>query len=136
MSKNILLLAAIGGAVLLVLQKQTLAAAAAKPQQPQIYRPPNTQTVNMNGDMWTRLLGDGWRNLTNGQNADGSAAFIKNVWGNITTGDGKPVGGEDPIANYTQVAAGLPDGAYPADLLGTISPFDKYLDGGGELLGW
>jgi hypothetical protein len=148
-SKNIILLAAIGAAVLLVVRKQAQAASQATggmdPGQRMtnaqlaaaglLYSPAQTKMVNANGDMWTRLMGDGWRNLTSAQNPDGSAAFLKNMFGQVTTGDGKPVAGDDPIAAYMQTAAGLPV-ATGADLLASISPYDSYIDGGSDLLGW
>jgi hypothetical protein len=142
-SKNILLLAAIGGAVLLVLSKQSQAAAppmttAQKQAAGLLYTAPQTQSANMNGDMWTRLLGDGWRNLTAAQNSDGTAAFLKkNIFGQVTTGDGKPVSGGDPLAAYTQVLAGVPadDGT---NYLASVSPFSQYIDGGptSAVMGW
>lgn len=144
MSKNFLLLGAIGAAVLMVLSKQSQAAAAAPMTTAQkqaaglLYTAPQTQSANMNGDMWTRLLGDGWRNLAGAQNSDGTAAFLKrNIFGQVTTGDGKPVGGDDPLAAYTQVLAGVPtdDGT---NYLASISPYDSYIDttGLGGVMGW
>jgi hypothetical protein len=153
-SKNILLIAAIGAAVFLVVSKQAQAAAAGrapagagggallttaqKAQMGLIYTAPQAQSANVNGDMWTRLLGDGWRQMVGAQNSDGSAAFLKRgLFGQVTTSDGKPVsGGGDPIANYIAGESdnfGLP---LITDYLGSISPYDAYLDGGGELLGW
>lgn len=144
MSKNILLLAAIGGAVLLVLSKQSQAAGAAPMTTAQkqaaglLYTAPQTQSANMNGDMWTRLLGDGWRNLAGAQNSDGTAAFLKrNLFGQVTTGDGKPVGGEDPLATYTQVLAGVPTDDNQ-NYLASVSPYSEFIDGGplSAVMGW
>jgi hypothetical protein len=138
MSKNILLLAAIGGAVVLVMQKQAQAAGlttAQKQQQGMLYTQQQQQSANVNGDMWARLLGDGWRNMVTAQNQDGSASFLKNMWGTVTTSDGKPVDAGDPIAAWMQANVGLPTSGTP-DLLASISPFDSYIDGGSELLGW
>jgi hypothetical protein len=74
--------------------------------------------------------------MVTAQNPDGSPAFLmKNLFGQITTSDGKPIDGGDPIAAYGQVVAGLPTGG-ATDLLASISPFDSYIDGGSELLGW
>jgi hypothetical protein len=132
--KNALLIVAIGGAVLLVLQKQAQAAAVSPKASSSTINA--AKTVNVNSDMWSRLLGDGWRNMVGAQNADGSAAFLmKNMFGQITTSDGKPIDGGDPIAAYAQTVAGLPTAGY-TDLLGSISPFDSYIDGGSEILGW
>jgi hypothetical protein len=142
-SKNLILVAAIGAAVMLVLSKQSQAAAGAPMTTAQkqaaglLYTPPQTQSVNMNGDMWTRLLGDGWRNLAGAQNSDGSAAFLKkNIFGQVTTGDGKPVGGEDPGAGYFDVLAGLPSDS-GKNYLASVSPYDNYIDTSGiPDLGW
>jgi hypothetical protein len=144
-NKNIILIAALGAAVLLVLKKQTQAAQAALPAmttaQKQaaglLYAPPKTQQVNVMGDMFTRLLGDGWRNLSSAQNSDGSPAFIKNVWGQVSTSDGRPVGGEDPGAAYMEALAGIPSDS-GQNYLASISPYDAYLDTSGtpQELGW
>jgi hypothetical protein len=138
MSKNVLLLAAIGGAVFLVLQKQAQAAGlttAQKQQQGLLYTQKQNQSANVNGDMWARLLGSGWQSLVTAQNSDGSASFLKNSFGLVTTSDGKPVDGGDPIAAWMQANVGLPTSGTP-DLLASISPFDSYIDGGSSILGW
>lgn len=141
MSKELILVAAIGAAVLMVVSKQAKASApamtAAQLQAKGfMYTPEQQRTANVNGDMWARLLGNGWEYLSSAQNADGSPAFLKNSFGQVTTTDGKPVNGGDPIAAFQQVAAGLPQGSFGTDYLGMISPFDSLLDGGGERLGW
>lgn len=144
MSKNLILVAAIGAAVLLVVSKQASAAkgppmtTAQKQAAGLLYTAPQTQSVNVNGDMWTRLLGDGWRNLAGAQNADGTAAFLKRgMFGQVTTSDGKPVGGEDPGAGYFDVLAGLPSDS-GQNYLESISPYDRYIDTSGipSDLGW
>lgn len=145
MSKDLILMAAIGAAVLLVLSKQAQAAGSAvamttaqKQAAGLLYTAPQTQSANVNGDMWTRLLGDGWRNLVGAQNTDGTAAFLKkNMFGQVTTGDGKPVGGEDPGAGYFNVLAGLPSDS-GQNYLASISPYDNFIDTSGIPydLGW
>jgi hypothetical protein len=150
MSKEIILVAAIGAAVLLVIQKQAqarnaasgpaLAAGGMTAAQLQaaglMYTPENRPTANVNGDMWTRLLGTGWQYLQNAQNADGSPAFLKNIFGQVTTTDGKPVSDRDPIAYYSPIVEGLNQDSYAPDYLGSISQFDFLLDGGGDRMGW
>lgn len=142
MSKNILLMAAIGAAVLLVVNKQAKAAAAPlttaqKQAAGLLYTPKQTQSANVMGDFWTILNGDGWRNLAGAQNADGSQAFLKrNPFGQITTGDGKPVGGDSPMAAYAETLAGLPSDS-GENYLASISPYDKYIDTSGfSAMGW
>jgi hypothetical protein len=132
MSKNILLVAALGAAVFLVLQKQAQAKGATTPAAPAKGSTTPAQ-VNVNGDMWARLLGDGWRNLVGAQNSDGTAAFLKNTWGQITTSDGKPVYAGDPVAAWGTVAAGLPSSGGNVDYVGQMFP---NLDSGLESLGW
>lgn len=142
MSKNILLLGAIGAAVLMVLSKQSAAANTAPMTTAQkqaaglLYTAPQTQSANVNGDMWTRLLGDGWRNFASAQNADGSAAFLKNnSLGQVATSDGKPVGGDDPVAAFMQTMSGMPsdDGS---NYLASVSPYSQYIDPPSMVLGW
>lgn len=138
MSNNLILLAAIGGAVVLVLQKQAQAAGVAAqpmPVQGLFYTPAQQQSANVNGDMWARLLGDGWRNLVSTQNSDGSPAFLKNDFGQVTTSDGKPVGGSDPMSAYVQSMTGLPTSGGP-DYIKAVSPFADYLNGSSDMLGW
>lgn len=135
MSKELILVAAIGAAVLLVVNKQAQARNAA-PAQVQGYVPAQRPVSGVPGDMWTRLLGEGWQYLKNAQNADGSPAFLKNVFGQVTTSDGKPVGGDDPLSYFSPIVESVNRESYPTDFLGMISPLDKYLDGGQDLLGW
>jgi hypothetical protein len=136
--------------VLLVIQKQAqarnaasgpaLAAGGMTAAQLQaaglMYTPENRPVANVNGDMWKRLLGEGWQYLKNSQNADGSPAFLKNIFGQVTTTDGKPVSERDPMAYYSPIVEGLNQDAQPTDYLGMISPFDSLLDGGRDLMGW
>lgn len=129
MNKNLILLAAIGAAVMLVLQKQAQAAAATTATTTSS----NPKTVNVNGDMWTRLLGAGWLNLTGAQNPDGSPAFLMNNWGQVTTSDGKPVDGGDPIAAWTAANVGLPTPTDNTDYAASLFPT---LGSGLSGLGW
>ncbi len=135
MSKDLILIAAIGAAVFLVLSKQAQAGAvtvsttrpltnAEKANMGLIYTAPQQQSANIMGDMWTRLMGDGWRNLVSAQNDAGGPAFIyKNSMGQIVTGDGKPVAGDDPQSAYFDVIAGLPTSG-ETDYLGMLEQFD------------
>lgn len=145
MSKDIILFAAIGAAVLLVMKKQAVAHAATsgapmtEAQKIAAGLLPTKQqniTANVNGDMWARLLGEGWRNLVGAQNPDGTKAFVTNSFGQVTTSDGKPIGSGDPIADYANVIGGVPV-AMPTPLTDSLFPltgstgFDE--DG---VLGW
>ena len=135
MSKDILLLAAIGAAVVLVVSKQAKAAAPAglagglaltnsqKAQMGLIYTPEQKQSVNVMGDLWTKLMGtDGWRTLSGAQNSDGSAAFLKrDMFGQVTTGDGKPV--NSPNQAFSDVVT---DTMRQENYLGQLSPYDEY----------
>lgn len=145
MSKDIILFAAIGAAVLIVVKKQAVATATT-------YGAPMTEaqkiaagllpskaqgiTANVNGDMWARLMGEGWRNLIGAQNADGTKAFVTNSFGQVTTSDGKPIGSGDPIADFANVIGGVPV-ATPTSYVNDLFPltgstgFDE--DG---VLGW
>jgi hypothetical protein len=145
MSKDIILFAAIGAAVLLVMKKQAVAAAvtqgAPMTEAQKIAAgllPTKAQniTANVNGDMWARLMGEGWRNLLGAQNADGTKAFVTNSFGQVTTSDGKPVGSGDPIADYANIIGGVPV-AMPTpytDALFPISTSTGFDDDG--VLGW
>lgn len=63
---------------------------------------------NVNDDMWARLLGNGWKNIREAQNDDGTRAFLKkNAAGQIVTSDGKPVNTSDPVIDYLQTNLGF-----------------------------
>ncbi|MGZ8301212.1 MAG: hypothetical protein ACXW2U_00760 [Telluria sp.] len=133
MSKQLILLLAVGAAVVMVVQKQAQArqvnnapalagggmTAAQLRASGAMYQPEPRPSVNINGDMWARLLGDGARSLFG-----------------ATTQDGRPTSGGDAIAAYTNDLIMLQPDTYGPDYLGSISPFDRYLDGGKDLLGW
>jgi hypothetical protein len=139
MSKDILLFVAIGAAVFLVVKKQAVAATttqgAPMTEAQKIAAgllPSKAQniTANVNGDMWARLLGDGWRNLIGAQNADGTKAFVTNSFGQVTTSDGKPIGSGDPLADFSNVIGGVPVTA-PTPYTDTLFPLtDSYSDSG------
>lgn len=144
MNKNILLIAAIGAAVLMVVKKQASAKAvptgsgaamtvADKQRYGLMYTPQQTQTANVMGDMWTRLMGDGWRNMVKAQNEDGSRAMIVNDWGQVTTTDGKPVGSGDPVVDFMD-AEGVNLAMPYENYLGSVSQFDGYITP--KILNW
>lgn len=122
MSKDLILLAAIGAAVVLVLKKQQTTAQSAAgmtvaQKQAAGLMPTKAQdiTANVNGAMWATLLGDGWRNLVNAKNADGTRAFITNSFGQAATSDGKPIGTGNPIDDMVTAWTGTsatPDTPY------------------------
>lgn len=86
MNKNVIAVAvlAVVGAVY---WKRTMAAATAagagRPAQAA------TPVNNTNSDMWTKLLGDGWKALLSSDT--GKSMFGMNGYGNLVTSDGKPV---------------------------------------------
>jgi len=135
MSKNVLLFAAIGAAVLLVVNRSAKAAPtgsgaamtnADKQKYGLLYTPEQRQMANVNGDMWTRLLGDGWRNMVSAQNSDGTQKMIVNDWGQVTTTDGKPISTGDPVADYMNANGDnltMPVKNY----LGSVSTYDGYI---------
>ena len=66
------------------------------------------KNINVNDDMWLRLLRDGWKNIRDAQNEDGTRAFLKkNSSGQIVTSDGKPVNTSDPVTDYLQANLGF-----------------------------
>jgi transcriptional regulator of nitric oxide reductase len=145
MSKDIILLAAIGAAVFLVMKKQATAATAQavaaggaltnaqKAAMGLIYTPQQTQVANVNGDMWARLLGDGWRNLVGASNKDGTQAFVTNSYGQVTTSDGKPIGSGDPVADFANVIGGVPVTA-PTPYTDSLFPLTDSFNG--AILNW
>lgn len=112
MSNNLLLAAVIGAAVFIVVKKQGQAAVLKQPAQtsPVI-------TTNMNGDMWTRLLGKGFVSVAGSGTASG---IMKNLFGQLSTSDGKPIGGSDPLAGFIPVNVGAPSNG--VDYLGSTFP--------------
>ncbi|MYN45795.1 hypothetical protein GTP23_12130 [Pseudoduganella sp. FT93W] len=135
MSKNVLLACAIGAAVWLVVSKQVKTKPtgsgaamtnAEKQQYGLIYTPEQRQTANVNGDMWTRLLGDGWRNMVSAQNSDGTRKMVVNDWGQVTTTDGKPIGSGDPVADIMN-ADGVNLTMPVKNYLGGLSQYDGYI---------
>ena len=101
MNNNVLLIAAgVGAALFLMGRKNAIAAAQSAP----------IASKNLNSDMWSRILGDGWRNLVNAQNDDGSRAFVmKNRVGQIVTSDGVPISSGDAIGDWLQATLGFSD---------------------------
>lgn len=52
-------------------------------------------SVNMQGDVWKALLGNGWTALRDAATDTGGPAFLMKNWlGQTVTSDGKPVGQE------------------------------------------
>lgn len=117
MSKDVILLAAVGLGVWFVMDQQKLARMAqrqAQQVQGGYINPGNIPAAgvktSVNGDMWARLLGQGFTSLVGG----------------LRTSDGKPVSDGDPIANfYHQLQAG-----------DAFSMPDNVLGTGGDLLTW
>jgi hypothetical protein len=67
-------------------------ARAAQPATRPGYPPAASKTQNVNGAMWTSLLGNAWTALVNP--ATGGSLFGKNGLGQLVTSDGKPVSSE------------------------------------------
>ncbi|WP_373986995.1 hypothetical protein [Duganella sp. BuS-21] len=123
MSNNLLLAAAIGAALFLVVKKQAQAGAVAQGTAPRSYVSP-PQVKNLNGDMWKSLLGQGFVSAA----GSGTSGLIKNIFGQLSTSDGKPVGGADPRAGFIPVLTGNPLGGQ--DYLSSLMPIT------GDLMGW
>jgi hypothetical protein len=88
MSKDAILLIAVAAGAFMVMKSK--AATAAKP----VAVAP-APTKNVNDQLWTSLLGEGWKMLKSAQNSDGSPAFLMKNWlGQTVTSDGKPVGSQ------------------------------------------
>ena len=86
MNNNILLLGAAVAAVLVLNKAKAKTAPAGSASAP-------AAMTNLNGQMWSSLLGGAWKLIPDAQNADGSLAFLKTNWlGQVVTSDGKPVG--------------------------------------------
>jgi hypothetical protein len=95
MSNNLPLAGLIGAAVFFVVRKQAQAATVKQPGPAVSFRAPqplntNMPTANVNADMWTRLLGSTWGDL-----AAGSAFIGRNIFGQATSADGKPINSTD-----------------------------------------
>jgi hypothetical protein len=99
-TSDLALLAAVGAAAYMLIAKSG-AAGAVRP----IAAPPS---MNVNSDMWTRILGGAWKQLEGTQTQGGSLSFLKKTFGGqVTTSDGKPIGSGDPIADWINVNTGL-----------------------------
>ncbi|MYM67288.1 hypothetical protein GTP45_10645 [Pseudoduganella sp. FT55W] len=139
MSNNLLLAGLIGAAVFLVVRKQAKAATVQQPGAPVSFtaqQPRNTNmpTANVNSDMWTRLLGAKWTDL-----AAGSAFIGRNIFGQATSSDGKPISSTD---FYYQLQAGdvvdLPENVIGGGSLpsGVDTLFDWGATSGDDGLSW
>lgn len=117
MSKDVILLAAVGLGVLLVIERQAQARQVqrtAQQMQGGYINPGNIPAAgvktSVNADMWTRLMGKGFTSLIGG----------------LRSSDGKPVSDGDPIADfYNQLQAG-----------DAVSMPDTVIGTGGDLLTW
>lgn len=145
MKDNLILAVAIGAAVFLVVKKQGQAIASqtgavgagraltlAEKQAMGLVSNPQT-TANMNGDYWARLLGTGFA-------AAGSAGLLKNIFGQTSTSDGKPISGNDPLAAFNNAMNGRPseDADYVGDLFpitSEVMDWGKYTNSDGSSFG-
>lgn len=135
MNNNVLLAVAIGAAVLLVVQKQARASTVNPGGTVKVLTPAQQaagmqQSTNVNSDMWTRLLGNSWKEL-----AAGSASIGKNIFGQMTSSDGKPISSGDPLSFYYHLQAGdaveLPDfGGHELPGAGSTMPVLDWDSGG------
>lgn len=102
MSKNILLIGAVAAVAVVMMNKARAQVAPAGSASAPV------QTVNVQNQMWSQLLGGAWKSLTTAKNPDGSPAFLmKNMFGQITTSDGKVV--SDEVAELFPYTYGLGD---------------------------
>lgn len=100
-AKGAIILAGAGLAAFLVWQKSQ-AKRTAGPLAPQPIR-------NVNGDMWSRILGGAWSQIIGGAKTGGGQAFtMTDGYGRIMTSDGKPIGSGDPLSDWMAVNLGLP----------------------------
>lgn len=139
MSNNLLLAGLIGAAVFFVVRKQAQAATVQKNGPLVSFRAPqptntNMPTANVNADMWSRLLGSSWSDL-----AAGSAFIGRNIFGQATSSDGKPISTTD---FYYQLQAGdvidLPENVIGGGSLpsGVETLFDWGATSGDDGLSW
>lgn len=137
MSNNVLLAVAIGAAVFLVVQKQAKAntntinpGGTVKVLTPAQQAAGMQQSTSINADMWSRLLGSSFKDL-----AAGSAAIGKNIFGQLTTSDGKPINSGDPLSFYYQLNGGegldIPTGGYELPGAGSTQPLLDWDSAGG-----
>lgn len=111
MSKQLVVLAAVGAVAFIVYQKQKTAMAAnGRPLAASAPVP----SRNVNSDMWAAILGAGaWRNLIGGATNSGTQAFtVTDGYGRITTSDGVPVGSGDHLTDWVSANTGLPNEDY------------------------
>jgi hypothetical protein len=88
MNKNMIFILAAAGAVLMMSKQARATAPAGSASRP-------IPSTNVNDQLWTSLLGGGWKMLRDAQTDSGTAAFLKrNFLGQVVTSDGKPVGQE------------------------------------------
>lgn len=106
MSKQIIVVAALGAVAFMVYQK-TKAEVATRPVT---QAPTDQPSVNVNGDMWAKILGSGaWKQLLGGTEANGAQAFVMRDWlGRPVTSDGVPVGSGDYLSDFVTYSTGLP----------------------------
>lgn len=135
MSKNLVVIALVGAAVVLMMQRK---ATAATPAPVSAVRPATTgkkaPSVNVNGDMWSRLMGGAWRLMADAQNPDGTQKFVTNLFGQPVTSDGKPIGGDDPIAAWMSME-GYSAPPSPGDnLLDSVLSLGSFKTD--DILGW
>lgn len=105
-SNELVMMAAVGVAAVVLLNRAKAATAPAGTKSAAV------PATSIRGDLWSAVLGGGWKAITDAQNADGSQAFLmKNFLGQVVTSDGKPVGRE--YAEMFPATYGLP---LPVDL--------------------
>lgn len=104
-AKGMIVLGAVGVAGFLVFQKMKAGTTTAA-------RPGTTGStlpaMNMNGDMWGRLMGGAWSQLLNASTGSGPAFVMKDQFGRVVTSDGRPVGSGDYLTDYITMQTGLP----------------------------
>lgn len=105
-AKTVIVLAALGVAGFMVYQK-TRAGTMARPVT---QAPTNQPSMNVNSDMWAKILGDGaWMNLLGTSNGSGGQAFtMTDGYGRYTTSDGVPIGSGDYLSDFVSANTGLP----------------------------
>lgn len=104
MSKQIIILGALGAVAFMVYQKTKTGGAS----RPVTQAATDLPSKNVLGDMWSKLLGTPtWKNMLGATEANGSQAFIMRDWlGRPVTSDGVPIGSGDYLYDSVTMLAG------------------------------
>ncbi|MGB9109647.1 MAG: hypothetical protein WCC39_13260 [Telluria sp.] len=120
MNKNMIFILAAAAAMLMMSKQARATAPAGSASAP-------VKSTNVNDQLWSSLLGNGWKALRDAQTDTGGAAFLeRNFLGQVVTSDGKPVGQE-----YQDLAPTTYGNFLPVDLGGASGGVDYLAE-----MGW